>query len=314
MTALLIATTGGHLRELFALRPMLADLPEDVLWVTHDTLQSRDLLAGERTVFVPYQGSRDLPTALTNAARATRIVSPRRFDVAVSNGAAIAASFLPVARVRGLDTHYVECATRTRGPSLTGRILQRVPGIRLHTQHRGWAGGRWHFAGSVLDGFAAEPSADRAPITRAVVTLGTWQSDFGRLVERVTELLPAGVETLWQTGETDVSGLAIDAVQFLPPTELAAALRAADVVISHAGIGATLDALDAGRCPVVVARSKGAGEHVDDHQAQLVDELSRRGLAVTRDLADLDLDALEQAAARRIVRAETPPSFDLGPA
>src|SRR5688572_9174746 len=128
MTALLIATTGGHLRELYALRPMLAGLPDDVVWVTHDTVQSRDLLAGEQTVFVPYQGSRDLATALANAGRATRIVSPRRFEVAVSNGAGIAASFLPVARARGLATHYVECATRTRGPSLTGRLLQRVPG------------------------------------------------------------------------------------------------------------------------------------------------------------------------------------------
>jgi hypothetical protein len=53
----------------------------------------------------------------------------------VSTGSAIALSFLPVARLRGVPCHCIESAARSASPSQTGRLLRRVPGVRLYTQY-----------------------------------------------------------------------------------------------------------------------------------------------------------------------------------
>ena len=47
MSALLVASTGGHLVELMRLRPRLTGIGDEVTWVTFDTPQSRSMLAGE---------------------------------------------------------------------------------------------------------------------------------------------------------------------------------------------------------------------------------------------------------------------------
>ncbi|MCB9734532.1 MAG: hypothetical protein H6745_18255 [Deltaproteobacteria bacterium] len=76
-------------------------------------------------------------------------------------------------------------------------------------------------------------------------------------------------------------------------------LAAADVVVTHAGSGAVRDALVLGHCPVVVPRLARFGEHVNDHQLELVDALGDRVEAV-RELTPAALDAaIARAAARR---------------
>ena len=52
-----------------------------------------------------------------------------------------------------------------------------------------------------------------------------------------------------------------------------AAIDQADLVIAHAGIGSALTAFDAGLCPVLLPHSAARGEHVDDHQQLIADDL-----------------------------------------
>jgi UDP-N-acetylglucosamine transferase subunit ALG13 len=164
----------------------------------------------------------------------------------------------------------------------------------------------------VLDGFAVlDVTPPLPPLRRVVVTLGTSPHGFRALVTGLLRVIPAGVETLWQTGSTPVADLPIRARPWLSPDELAGALRQADVVVTHAGVGATLDALDAGRCPIVVPRRPTAGEQVDDHQLQLAAELERRGLAISCTCSELSLETLAGAASRRVVRTGVPAPFDL---
>jgi UDP-N-acetylglucosamine--N-acetylmuramyl-(pentapeptide) pyrophosphoryl-undecaprenol N-acetylglucosamine transferase len=210
----------------------------------------------------------------------------------------------------GIEAHYIDSATRVTGPSLTGRLLSRVPDVHRYAQHPGWGAG-WHHLGSVLDGYEPVVSSTPARIRRAVVTLGTWRQDFRSLVERLRALLPADVDTLWQTGSTDVRGLGIRAHAWIPPSELRNALSEADLVVSHCGVGASLDALDAGKCAVVVPRRATRGEQVDDHQEQLAGALTARGLAVAADPHDLTLDVLLEAARHRVERTASPPPLVL---
>jgi hypothetical protein len=50
----------------------------------------------------------------------------------------------------------------------------------------------------------------------------------------------------------------------------------ADVVISHAGVGSLHTALRAGHTPIVFARRARVGEHVNDHQVELVEAFAAR--------------------------------------
>jgi hypothetical protein len=137
------------------------------------------------------------------------------------------------------------------------------------------------------------------------LTVGTL-FPFPRLVDGLRAALPPSAEMLlWQTG--DASG-----ARAVPPAELRAALRAADVVVAHAGVGAALEALDAGRRPLLVPRRRRHGEHVDDHQLQVARELERRGLAVVREADELSADALVEAARGVVVTVSDPAPLDLG--
>ena len=82
------------------------------------------------------------------------------------------------------------------------------------------------------------------------------------------------------------------------------------MVISHAGVGAAVTAIEAGKCPVLVPRLSRHGEHIDDHQTQIADELTRRGLAIRADPERLDAGVLSSAAARTTI-AVGAPRFEL---
>jgi UDP-N-acetylglucosamine--N-acetylmuramyl-(pentapeptide) pyrophosphoryl-undecaprenol N-acetylglucosamine transferase len=307
---LLVASAGGHLTQLHQLLPRL-ELRGRVTWVTFDTPQARSLLEGQDVVFARYTAPRDVRRVLANTVTAARLLRTGRYRTVISTGSAVALSFLPLARAAGASVHYIESATRVVGPSATGRLLARVPGVHLYTQHLGWADRRWRHAGSVLDGWTSEPGRPR-PIRQAVVTLGTMRTyGFRRLLERLVQLLPPDVDTLWQTGCTDTAGLPIAAHKAVPAHDLDQAMREADVVVTHAGTGSALAALHAGRCPVLVPRTHAMGEHVDDHQHQTAREFSRRGLAVTAVPERLGSHHLAAATARRLRRLTDPPRFPL---
>lgn len=312
MTTLLVATTGGHLAQLFELGPRLPGVGADRLWVTFDTPQSRSLLATEPHVFIPYIAERDVLGVARGLRHCHRLFKEHAISAVVSTGSAIALAFLPYAALRGVEAHYIESSARVGAPSLTGRLLAAVPGIRLYRQYPHAATGRWRYGGSVFDAFkvASAPVVARPP-RRVVVTLGSVEQSFRRLLDHLTPILPEDAEVFWQTGHTPIDGLGIEARRFVPAAELHDAMAAADVVIAHAGCGSALGALKAGRLPILVPRDAALGELVDGHQIELATWLADRGLALHRTPETLTPADLARAAAFRVSRAATPPPFEL---
>lgn len=311
MTALLVASTGGHLKELHHLHGRLAGVDGPRRWVTFDTAQSRSLLEHETVDYVPFVGGRDPFKVARNLRRALRVFREHEISAVVSTGSSVALPYFAVARARRLSCHYVESAARIDGPSLTGRLISRIPGVNLYAQYPTWADARWRFRGSVFDSFECEAD-DQPPaqIRRVVVSLGTYRGySFLRLVRRLLAVVPPEVEVLWQTGDTDVSELGIDGHYSIPEHMLSESMREADVVVAHAGVGTALAAFEVGCCPLLVPRRFSLGEHVDDHQIQIAEELGRRGLCVTVDADALQLDNLLEAAGRRVRRAAQAPAF-----
>ena len=299
----LVASAGGHLSELVRLRRrLLAD--ESVVFIVPDTDQSQTLLRDEAVIHVPLVLPREWRQTAELARPARRILRDIEAASVISTGASPAIPFLAAAAAANIPAHYVESLTRLDAPSLTGRVLSRMPGVTCHSPHaeRGWKG--WQPISSPVDDY----DVVRTPVTdlrRVVVTLGTMR-DFGfrALVERLTQILPPSVEVLWQTGVTDISGLDVDAEAFVPVDRLRTAMERADVVIGHAGCGTALDAMDAGRMPILVPRRSERDEHVDDHQVDIARWLNGRGLAVGREVAQLQLDDLVFAASHTAVRRD----------
>ena len=149
-----------------------------------------------------------------------------------------------------MPAHYVESATRWSGPSLSGRILGRIPPVHVYTQHERWASRRWTYTGSVFDGFEAVPRSpvpDR--IRKVVVTVGSLDFPFDRMLRRAAAIIPRDAQVLWQVGASDVSDLGIEGRRTVPADELAAAIAEADAVIAHAGTGSALDRPRGGSMP-----------------------------------------------------------------
>jgi UDP-N-acetylglucosamine--N-acetylmuramyl-(pentapeptide) pyrophosphoryl-undecaprenol N-acetylglucosamine transferase len=312
VTTLLVASTGGHLKQLHRLHRRLDGIDGPYRWATFDTPQSRSLLEGEDVDYVHFVGGRDPGNVLRNVPLADRIIRRHGVDTIVSTGSAMALPFFALGRARGLRCHYIESAARSDGPSKTARMISRIPGVMLYAQYPAWADGRWHYRGSVFDSFAPDEAPAEAPdrLRRVVVSLGTFKDyGFERLVRRLLEILPADADVLWQTGDTDVSGLGITGHHAIPERELTAAIREADVLVAHAGVGTALAALEVGTCPVLVPRRLAEGEHVDDHQIQIARELGHRGLAVSVEADELTLDHLRTAAATRVRTLPQDPPF-----
>jgi UDP-N-acetylglucosamine transferase subunit ALG13 len=280
----------------------------DAVWITHPAPQSRTMLAGDRAHFVEAVHPRDWRAALRRAPEILRILRRNGVDRVYSTGAGIAISTLPAARLVGARPRYIESLARTQGPSVTGKILQLLPWVPVFTQYPHNASRRWSYAFSLLDTFTAVEAREPSVPTRVFVTLGTqrdWR--FRRLVDRVLDVLPDGAEVVWQTGATDVSDLGLAASALMSDEEFHAAVEAADVVISHAGVGTLLTCLSVGKVPVLVPRLARFGEHVDDHQRQIAALAAQRGLAVAAEADELTVDHLTRAASLQAVRTHADP-------
>jgi UDP-N-acetylglucosamine--N-acetylmuramyl-(pentapeptide) pyrophosphoryl-undecaprenol N-acetylglucosamine transferase len=170
--------------------------------------------------------------------------------------------------------------------------------VDLRTQYPTCANKRWQYAGSVFDGYMALRVERPRRVRRVIVTLGTQEGyPFVRLVRRLRQIIPEGVEARWQLGpDFPRAERPPGATEMISRDELSAWLEECDVAVTHAGVGSALAVLEAKRAPVLVPRSARRGEHIDDHQHLIADELARRGLAVTAAADDLLWDHVVRAS------------------
>lgn len=310
---MLVATTGGHLSQLHELEKRMTGNPAKNIWVTFDTPQSRSMLAGRKVEFVAPIGERDAIGAIWAAKTAYALIQKHGPSAVVSTGSAVAVPFLNVATLCKVPAHYIESAARVLEPSLTGKLLQLNPWINLYRQYDISRSARWKFAGSIFDAFevSAQASATGHSIRRIVVTLGTGPHPFGRLVDNLLAIIPQGVDVFWQTGCTPVHNNGHTSAAEIPFAELQQQIATADVVIGHAGCGTALAALNAGRLPLLSPRTVAKHELVDDHQVQIAEWLSKRGLAILREAGQITWKDIVAASAFRVGKLRNPPSLRL---
>ncbi len=126
------------------------------------------------------------------------------------------------------------------------------------------------------------------------VTVGSQKFQFNRLLEKVDELIESGVikdEVLAQVGVSDYKPKHYKYVDFTTREEFAENLDKCDLLITHAGTGVIVTALKKGKKVIAVPRLAKYGEHVDDHQIQLVKQFNDLGLIEPL----LNMDDMEKA-------------------
>ncbi|MGH2937437.1 MAG: glycosyltransferase [Solirubrobacterales bacterium] len=128
-------------------------------------------------------------------------------------------------------------------------------------------------------------------------TVGTHGQAFPRMLAGV-EALPDPAEIVIQYGNGPAPVGFGHAAAFMPFSEMERHFEAADLVITHAGVGSILCARRAGHTPIVVPRYHELGEHVDDHQVELTGALAELG-EVTPVWRDEELATVVAAAAAR---------------
>jgi len=145
--ALLVCSPGGHLQQMLALRPAWDDL--EVTWVTLEGRDVEHCLRGEEVLLAHGPTNRSLAKLLRNLAFAWRTLRERRPDVVLSTGAGPAVPFFVLGRLLGVRCVYVESLTRTRGPSLTGRLVAPFA-HELFVQWPAARRGKARYVGSIL--------------------------------------------------------------------------------------------------------------------------------------------------------------------
>jgi UDP-N-acetylglucosamine transferase subunit ALG13 len=108
-------------------------------------------------------------------------------------------------------------------------------------------------------------------------TCGSSPARFSRMMEALGALPPEELQV--QHGPVSPPPCA-SAYDYLPFNRMVELIEAADVVVSHAGVGSIMCALRAGHVPIVFPRLKRYGETVDDHQAELAEALAKRGTVI----------------------------------
>ena len=103
-----------------------------------------------------------------------------------------------------------------------------------------------------------------------LVTLGTQLQPFTRLLDAI-EKLNLDEEIIVQAGCTKYTSDKMKILDFVSYEEMAKLVKKARVIITHGGTGSIVEPLKKGKIIIGCARLKKYGEHVDDHQTELIE-------------------------------------------
>ncbi|MBQ1311820.1 MAG: beta(1,3)galactosyltransferase EpsH [Blautia sp.] len=113
------------------------------------------------------------------------------------------------------------------------------------------------------------------------VTVGSQKFQFNRLLEKLDRMIEEErihEPVFAQTGYSDYKPRHYEFQPFLSKEEFDAHIQEADIVLTHGGTGVIVGSVKKGKKVIAVPRLERFGEHVDDHQTQIVELFKEAGL------------------------------------
>ena len=130
------------------------------------------------------------------------------------------------------------------------------------------------------------------------VTLGTQDKPFNRLLEAVQKQIDNKKikgKVIVQAGCTKFESKDMEIFDLIPMEDFEKNISECDILITHGGVGSIVDALKRNKVVIAAARLEKYGEHVNDHQLQIIKNFSEAGYIIAlNDFNKLD-EALKQA-------------------
>ena len=130
-----------------------------------------------------------------------------------------------------------------------------------------------------------------------LVTLGTQDKNFVRLLEKIDQLINNGLikdKVIVQAGFTKYNSENMEIFDLIPQDEFNDLMDKADIIITHGGVGNIISALEKNKKVIAVPRLAKYGEHINDHQTQIIAKFNVLGYIIgLQDVDELD-DAVKQ--------------------
>ena len=118
------------------------------------------------------------------------------------------------------------------------------------------------------------------------VTVGSQKFQFNRLLEAVDSLKTEEM-IFAQIGYSDYKPKHYNYRKFLDRDEFIAVMSEADIVITHGGTGVIINAIKKWKKVIAAPRLKRYGEHIDDHQIQLLKQFKELDMIYVCEDGDL---------------------------
>lgn len=118
------------------------------------------------------------------------------------------------------------------------------------------------------------------------VTLGSQKFQMNRVLKELDDLVKRRLinEDIYaQVGYSDYRPKNFEARDFFLRQEYLDFMEKAKLIITHGGTGAIVGALKKEKKVIAIPRQSKLGEHVDDHQYEIVNLFAEKGLIVTID-------------------------------
>ena len=123
-----------------------------------------------------------------------------------------------------------------------------------------------------------------------LITLGTQDKKFYRLLEVVQKqidnkkikdrvVVQAGYSSDFKSNDMEIFDL-------IPMDEFDKLIEECDILITHGGVGSIITGLKNNKKVIAAARLKKYGEHVNDHQLQIIENFTNNGFILSLDNFD----------------------------
>ncbi len=124
------------------------------------------------------------------------------------------------------------------------------------------------------------------------VTLGTQDKPFDRLLKAIDKEIEKGTitgEVVVQAGCTKYESKNMKIFDLIPLDEFDELMGKCDYLITHGGVGSIVTGLNKDKKVIAVPRLEKYGEHINDHQLQIINNFDKMGYII----GCTDLDELE---------------------
>ena len=116
-----------------------------------------------------------------------------------------------------------------------------------------------------------------------LVLLGTQNNSFYRLLEEIEKNIKDGTikeEVIVQAGYTKFQSHRMRIIDLMSKEQLEKFQEEADLIITHGGVGSIISSIEKDKKVIAVPRMHEYGEHVNDHQKEIVKDFNDKGYII----------------------------------